>query len=74
MLPGQVSQTYCIISFFVNLGSMLNFSFLCYVEVRKKDVLRVAGGWVGGFGSILQAETCQILILAENPRWSRVWQ
>ena len=25
-------------------------------------------------GSILQAETCQILSLAENPRWSRVWQ
>ena len=25
-------------------------------------------------GSILQAETCQILRLAENPRWSRVWQ
>ena len=38
-----------------------------------------AGGWVGGwvageknalFGSILKAETCQILSLAENPRWS----
>ena len=35
------------------------------------------GGWVGGpvilvplRGSILQAETCQILSLAENPRWS----
>ena len=25
-------------------------------------------------GSILQAETCQILRLAENPRLSRVWQ
>ena len=25
-------------------------------------------------GSILQAETCQIFSLAENPRWSRVWQ
>ena len=25
-------------------------------------------------GSILQVETCQILSLAENPRWSRVWQ
>ena len=41
-----------------------------------------AGGWLGGFGSrimprcgsILQADTCQILSLAENPRWSRVWQ
>ena len=40
-------------------------------------------GWVGGRffqdiiplrGSILQAGTCKILILAENPRWSRVWQ
>ena len=37
------------------------------------------GGWVGGGpsqeiiplrGSILQAETCQILSLTENPRWS----
>ena len=25
-------------------------------------------------GSILQVWTCQILSLAENPRWSRVWQ
>ena len=25
-------------------------------------------------GSILQAGTCQILSLTENPRWSRVWQ
>ena len=41
------------------------------------------GGWAGGWffqeilplrGSILQAGTCQILSLAENPRWSRVWQ
>ena len=40
-------------------------------------------GWVGAgpsqrimllCGSILQAGTCQILSLAENPRWSRVWQ
>ena len=38
-------------------------------------------GWLGGFmrimprcGSILQAGTCHILRLAENPRWSRVWQ
>ena len=38
-------------------------------------------GWVGGVkkimprcGSILQAGTCQILSLAEYPRWSRVWQ
>ena len=42
-----------------------------------------AGGWLGGpllqeimplRGSILQVGTCQILSLAENPRWSRVWQ
>ena len=40
------------------------------------------GGWAGGpsqrimplCGSILQAGTCQILSLAENPRLSRVWQ
>ena len=25
-------------------------------------------------GSILQVATCQILRLAENSRWSRVWQ
>ena len=25
-------------------------------------------------GSILQAGTCQIFCLAEDPRWSRVWQ
>ena len=25
-------------------------------------------------GFILQAGTCQILSLAENPRWSRMWQ
>ena len=40
-------------------------------------------GWLGGpllqeimplRGSILQVGTCQILSLAENPRWSRVWQ
>jgi len=42
------------------------------------------GGWLAGglffqetfplSGSILQAEICQILSLAKNPRWSRVWQ
>ena len=41
------------------------------------------GLWAGGCffqeiltlrGSILQAGTCQIPGLAENPRWSRVWQ
>ena len=41
------------------------------------------GRWVGGLllqeiiqlhGSILQAGTCQIFSLAENLRWSRVWQ
>ena len=47
---------------------------------------KLGGGWVdewvSGFwymikplcGSILQAGTCQILSLAESPRWSRVWQ
>ena len=47
---------------------------------QKKNVLQV-GGWLGGFGSrimprcgfILQAETCQIVSLAENPIWSQVW-
>ena len=39
----------------------------------------VAGGWTSMIilplrGSILQAETCKILRLAENPRWSQVWQ
>ena len=70
----------------MSLGCMPNLSFLCYVEVQKKDGLRVGewvavDSWVGGFmtimpccGSILQAETCQILSLAENPRWSQVWQ
>ena len=43
------------------------------------------GVWVDGWvciwqeiislrGSILQAGICQIFSLAENPRWSRVWQ
>ena len=26
------------------------------------------------YGSILQAVTCKILSLAENTRWSRLWQ
>ena len=48
-------------------------------------LLYISAGWVAGWlaggvagpviivplrGSILQAETCQILRLAENPRWS----
>ena len=57
-------------------------------NIERKSL--AAGGWVraaagaGGRkfcqiimplrGSILQAETCQIPSLAENPRWSRVWQ
>ena len=53
------------------------------MDLLEKGVWRMAGGgWVaGGFlrimphcGSILQAGTCQIFSLAENPRWSRVWQ
>ena len=44
-------------------------------------VIAWLGGWVVFFqelfplrGSILPAVTCHILSLAENPRWSRVWQ
>ena len=61
---------------YVNAGCLPNFSSLNYLEVMEID-----GLWVGDFleirpphGSILQAETCYILSLAENPRWSRVWQ
>ena len=53
-------------------------------ECSKFNKKNPYGGWrVGGRffqeilplrGSILQAGTCQILSLAENPRWSRVWQ
>ena len=62
----------------VDLGYMQKFHFIDHQEVVKKDGLR---GWVGGLmkimprcGSILQVGTCQILSLAENPRWSQVWQ
>ena len=48
----------------LDLGYMQKFSFLGHQEVIKKDGLRVGG-------SILQAGTCQILSLAENPRCSR---
>ena len=49
---------------------------------KKLSCGLVGGEWVGGpnqrimplCGSILQAGTYQILSLAENPRWSRVWQ
>ena len=56
---------------------------------QDSGLSNIGGGWVGGWvgvwvgflqeimplrGSILQAGTCQILSLAENPRWSRVWQ
>ena len=44
---------------------------------QYKLQVQLTAGWVGGpviivplRGSILQAETCQILSLAENPRWS----
>ena len=64
---------------FVKLGCLPNFSSLVYLEVGEKDGLRVAGGWIGGVkkimprcGSILQAGTCQILRLAEDPRWSQI--
>ena len=49
-------------------------------SATKDGLRRGGGGWVGGLmrimprcGFILQAWTCQILILAENPSWSRVW-
>ena len=54
--------------------------FLVMLSVRfefKSSVDGWLAGWLGGpviivplRGSILQAETCQILSLAENPRWS----
>ena len=70
---------------FGTLGCIPKLGFLDCVEVGKKDGLRVrAAAGAGGneflqiimprCGSILQAGTCQILSLAENPRWSRVWQ
>ena len=31
-------------------------------------------GWLSDYSAILQVGTCQILRLAETPRWSRVWQ
>ena len=50
---------------------------------QEKSIWSV-GGWLAGTwffqeiiplrGSILQVATCQILSLAENPRWSPVWQ
>ena len=48
------------------------------VYSARKSIWSV-GGWffqevIPLRGSILQAGTCQILSLAENPRWSRVWQ
>ena len=51
--------------------------------IQQEKSIWLVGGWVGGWllqeilplsGSILQAGTYQILSLAENPRWSRVWQ
>ena len=37
----------------------------------ERDSLAGVGGWVGGGGSKLDNNaTCQILSLAENPRWS----
>ena len=50
-------------------------------EVVGIDWLRVGGLRVSSFlrilppfGFILQAGTCRILSLAENSRWSQVWQ
>ena len=55
-------------TYFVGVGTPHN--------IYRKSL--AVGGWVGGpdqeiiplRGSILQADTCQILSLAENPRWS----
>ena len=55
---------------FVNLGCMPNFSFLSYVEVGKKDVLRVGGSWL----RIMPRLWLHLASLAEIPRWSQVWQ
>ena len=46
---------------------------------KMEQKIHVVGGWffqeiLPLRGSILQAGTCQILSLAEYPRWSRVWQ
>ena len=50
---------------------------------KKIHMVGWVGGWLAGWffqdiialhGSILQVGTRQILSLAENPRWSRVWQ
>ena len=50
------------------------------LQVGARLTEKLSCGWVGGGssqetiplrGSILQAGTCQILSLAENPRWSR---
>ena len=65
----------------LRLNTKIKLPRLC--RSWKKDGLRVGcGAYVlGGFmtitprcGSILQAGPCQIFSLAENPRWSRVWQ
>ena len=56
-------------TYFVGVGTPHN--------IYRKSL--AVGGWVAGGpnqeiiplrGSILQAETCQILSLADNPRWS----
>ena len=48
------------------------------VELGKKAYLwvwdRFAQIKIPLCGSILQAKTCQIFSLAENPIWSQVWQ
>ena len=78
MLPRQMPQTAKVCKIRLYTKSKL----LKVCRSQKKDVLRV-GGWVAGgswlrimprCGSILQAETCEILSLAENPTWSQVWQ
>ena len=77
MLLRQMSQTAEVCK--IRLYTKSKLPRVC--RSWKKGVLRVGGGWVGGFmkimthcGSISQAGTCQILSLAEDPRWSQEWQ
>ena len=54
--------------------------FLLKAKIWLSNLYNGMAGWVTIrrimplCGSILQAAICQILSLAENPRWSRVWQ
>ena len=78
---------WMIMDFLVSL--MFPQSFNLVAEPRAEKLVSPGRVWSGRVwsglvwflqkiiplrGSILQARTCQILSLAENPRWSRVWQ